>query len=169
MKNKLYLSIIFILTVFNLYSQSNQLFSYSEKENITTYLKPLTQLDSTQVQYLNSYKYINIMYGNGDCAFCIKKLKEAQNFYNQFDSEFVKTFFIVDIKDTLMFNFHREQLNITVPILKDFNDFFSKKDKSIEVNDMILLNSDGLIILKGDFLNDTNLSIRYEDYILSKD
>lgn len=169
MNIKMFLTIFSIFIVFNLYSQSNQLFSYIEKENITTYFKPLTQNDSDMVQNLNSYKFLNVVYGNGDCAFCIKKMKDAQNYYNHIDSEFIKTFFIIDVTDTIMFNFHREQLNITVPILRDISGLMMKKVKDIETNDMILLNSDGLIILKGDFLNDNNLRIKYEDYVFLKD
>ena len=79
---------------------------------------------------------------------------EVEHFFDEYKRGDIKTLFIVETSDTMMFNFHRDKLGITAPVVWDYKHLISEKEISFENNEMFLLDKLGSVILKGDFIYD---------------
>lgn len=160
-----FLSILFLIIVFGLFNkvkgQTDVLFAQHEIDSLNFNYTPLYSTDSVDFSHLLDLSYLNVYHFNGECSICLNKMSEAETFFNEHKSNLVETVFIVETSDTILFNFYRDELNITTKILWD--EKYRLNDKNI--NTCFLIDKRGKIILEGDFINDKMRQKEYLDLI----
>lgn len=157
--------ILFLFITFGLFNnakgQNNKLFEQYEIDSINFYYTPLYPTDSVDITHLLNSQYINVYYFNGECSLCLSKMQEAETFFHEHKSDYLKTIFIVETNDTITFNFYRDKLNIATQILWDKNNRLNNQN----INTCFLIDKSGNIIIQGDFIENENDTKKYLDII----
>lgn len=91
--------------------QADRLFGQHEIDSLNYYYTPLYPTCPDDIGHPTDYRYMNVYYFNGECSICLNKMLEAETFFQEHENEYLKTFFIVETSDTIMFNYYRDKLN----------------------------------------------------------
>jgi len=158
---RIFLCISFMLSINSMYAQKQLLFSQNEIDSLGQYFVPLYRSDSVQISAIKDIKLLNIYFFNGNCSFCLSKLKKIDSFFIDNTQDDLKTIFIVEVSDTIRFNFHRDKYEILSPIVWDKNHIIKKKHITERENICLLVDSIGRIIMSGDFESDKKVRTKY--------
>ncbi len=160
-----FIKVLFLLIILGLCNNANgqthKLLEPHEIDSINFYYPPLYLNDSMDMQHLLDFQYINVYYFNGECSLCINKMLEAETFFQEQKKDYLKTVFIVETSDTIVFNYYRDKLEITTKTLWDRNYRLNNHN----INTCYLIDKSGNIIIEGDFIEDKNEQKKYIEII----
>ncbi len=141
--------------------QTAKLFQQCEIDSINSYYIPLFSTDSVDFNNLSKSHFFNVYYYNGDCSVCFIKMRKAEAFFQENTNSLIETIFIVDTSDTIVFNYHRERLNLPIKILWDQNHRLYNQN----INTCFLIDNSGNIVIEGDFIEDEKIQKKYFDIV----
>jgi hypothetical protein len=143
------------------FGQKSLPFTSGEIDSLLFHYKPLYKSDSIKFTQSGLAMHYNIFYFDGNCALCIGKLKTIENILSSITNRNIRSLFIVDTSDTISFNFHRDKINLSTPVLWDKQRRFGSKPINFTNDIFLLVDRNGRVLLKGDIVNDKKLKSRY--------
>jgi hypothetical protein len=161
-------SFIFMIACFittSSFGQKTTLFTSGELDSLLYYYKPLYKADSVKIIKSEPATHYNIFYFDGNCALCIGKLKAVENIFTSIDKTYIGSLFIVNTSDTISFNFHRDKMNLSTPVLWDKQRRFGSKPLNFNNDIFLLVDRNGRVLLQGDIVNDKKLKSRYLEMV----
>lgn len=158
---RLFIFLIACIIATTSFGQKSSPFTSGEIDSLLFYYKSLYKSDSIKLIQSESATHYNIFYFDGNCALCIGKLREVENIFTSIDKTYIGSLFIVNTSDTISFNFHRDKMNLSTPVLWDKQRRFGSKPLNFNNDIFLLVDRNGRILLKGDIVNDKKLKSRY--------
>ena len=128
----------------------------------------LNQFDQVFIPLNNKLKLENVSkkdlllihYFNGDCSLCIGEAEILLDVTK--DIPFTDKLFIVEVEDTMIFNFYREQYFPNVPAYWDHEKKMEQELEELGIsNNTFIVNGQGKVIIDGDVVNNVADSLRF--------
>lgn len=119
------------------------------------YSNDLTSLILTQEKRL-------VFTFDGNCGHCTRKLQQCDSLYQAERAEHgnLNCFAILNTRDKFILEYHLEKLALSIPVFIDTGSFFLSENNITGNNIGFILDSDGKVIYRGDYLKSQQKFIR---------